>query len=898
MTAEPHPTNLPGQLTGFVGRQAEVAEVRALLDAARMVTLIGTGGVGKTRLAMEVAATQVALRPGGVRWVELATVTDPAQVGEAVAAAVQVLVEPRQGPARSLAAQLRDRGTLICLDNCEHVLDAVAELAGALLRSCPGTAVLATSREPLAVPGEVVWRVPSLSADEAKQLFVERGRQVRHEFTLDDAGAAATSVLCSRLDGIPLAIELAASWLRTLTPQQIEQGLDDRFGLLIRSPRGVAARQQTLAASIAWSHDLLDELDRAVFRRLAVFPAGFDLDAARAVCADGAAGPGDVLGSIGRLVDKSLVVADTRGGTSRYGLLETIREYAADRLRDAGEGDRTRDRHLDHFLAVATARPVQAGGLDSWRARVEREYDNLRAALEWGLAAPDPERGRRLAAELAWLWHLNRHGREGILFLHRAIDHAPTDRGHSDRTVLQARLLTGLALVADTASPLDLEYDVAQRALELATAHGDDGLRSQCLTLSAVGLFYTDFDASWELAVEAGEAAGVAGDRLFAAAPLALRGMIRHHQDRHDEARPLLEAALVDLRDLHRGIGSTTLAYLSEGALVCGRLAAARDLAEQALDLAQPLGDFLRVGIARSALAAAHTASGNLDAAHDALRPLLALVEPATETVFVPGLTLTLAQLHVARGDLDAALRGYESGVRQASGAPTYLAARLHTGHGEALRRAGRADDARRELDRAVELARGLGMPRVLADALEQQALLRGDLDLHHESLTIRVDHGLRTSWTDALDAIAPLLPDPNAARAIAACTVARAAMGHPRTVARQRDHDELVGRLQQGLGPEFATAWAAGSTLTLDDAVAYVRRNRGANRRATAGWASLTPTELSVLQLAAAGLNNPQIGARLFISRSTVKTHLAHIYAKLGVANRTELAALSRTAV
>ncbi|MEV1247848.1 LuxR C-terminal-related transcriptional regulator [Nonomuraea sp. NPDC050022] len=884
------PPDLPVQLATFVGRRSELAAVRALLDTGRLVTLTGTGGVGKTQLAARIAAAEVARRPDGVWWVELAAVSDQARLAELVAARLGVLVEPLQGPVRSMTAQLRGRRALLCLDNCEHVIDGAAELTAALLSSCPELSVLITSREPLAVPGEVVWRVPPLAPDEALRLFVERGRQVRQLFGLDQEGEAAARVLCSRLDGIPLAIELAAAWLGSLTPQQIERGLDDRFGLLVRSPRGVAARQQTLAASIAWSHDLLDEPDRAVFRRLAVFPSGFDLDAVRTVCAGGEVARDDVLASIGRLVDKSLVVAETRGGVARFLLLETIRDYAADRLREAGEVHLVRDRHLGHFLAFGAGGPERAADLDAWRARLEGEYDNLRAALEWGLAATDPDRGRRLAAELSWLWHLHRHGHEGIAFLRRAIDRVP-----ADRSLLQARLLTGLALVADTTSPLDMEYDVARQALELATAHGDESLRGQCLSLAAVGRFYTDFTAAWDLTVEAIRSADLAGDQLFKHSQLALQGMIRQLQDRHDEARPLLEAALDGLRHRHRGIASTTLAYLSSGALASGRPAEARRLAEQSLELAEPLGDYLRVGMARGALAAAHTASGDVSAALEAMRPLLLLMENAEAAVFVPGMGSALAQVLVAGGDLDGALRWFEHDVRQAEHvAPTYLAAQVHAGYAEALRRAGRYEDARGELDRAAAIAGELGMPRVLADVLQQQALLTGDPDLHHEALTIRVAHGLRTFWVDSLDAIAAWLAPPNAVRTLAASTTARAALEYPRRVAERREYDELLARLRQTLGEQFATAWAAGAELSLDDAVAYVRRSRGTRDRPAAGWDSLTPTELSVARLAATGLNNPQIGARLFMSRSTVKTHLSHIYAKLGVANRTELAGVA----
>ncbi len=282
------PNNLPLQLTSFVGRYDERAAVRGLLTGNRLVTIAGPGGGGKTRLAAQVAAELADRWPDGVWWAELAAVTDPAQVSDAVAEAAGVLAELAGGQLRSLTAQLRDKRALVCLDNCEHVLDGAADVADALLRSCPEVTVLATSREPLDLPGEVVWRVPGLAEDDAVALFAERAGAVRAGFAVDEATEPVVRSLCGRLDGVPLALELAAAWLRTLTPAQIEAGLDDRFGLLVRGPRGAAERQRSLAASIDWSHELLDEPDRRVFARLAVFAGGFSLDAARAVCADGA----------------------------------------------------------------------------------------------------------------------------------------------------------------------------------------------------------------------------------------------------------------------------------------------------------------------------------------------------------------------------------------------------------------------------------------------------------------------------------------------------------------------------------------------------------------------------------------------------------------------------------
>ncbi|HEX5881526.1 MAG TPA: LuxR C-terminal-related transcriptional regulator [Actinomycetota bacterium] len=894
---------LPVHLTSFVGRRAELAAVAALLRGRRLVTLTGVGGSGKTRLAARLAADQAERWPDGVWWVELEAVTDPAQVAEVAAATIGVLVEPVQGSLRSLAVQLRDRRMLVCLDNCEQVLEGAAEVAEALLRSGAKVTVLTTSREPLGVAGETVWQVPALSEDDALALFLERASLVRPGFTLDASGEAAVRTMCRRLDGIPLALELAVAWLRTLTPRQIVAGLDDRFALLVRGPRGAVPRHQTLAASIEWSHALLAETDRIVLRRLAVFAGGFGLEAARAVAVGGAVARDDVLDALARLVDKSLVVAEERDGEARYRLLETIRQYAADRLGEAGEAAATRDRHLAWFLAFAEAiEPELRRDLAAWRTRLEREHDNLRAALDWGLAAPDPERGRRLAAGLPWLWHLHRHGREGLEYLRRAIERAP-----DDRSTLQARLLTGIALVADTASPLGLEFDAAQRALAIATEQGDERLRALCLTLSAVGRFYTDFEAAWALTVDALGAAEAAGDSFVADAARALQGIILHLRDRHQEAEPLLESAAQGLLRRHPGIAATVLAFQAGGALCTGRVDLARDLAERAVGVAEPLGDYLRVGSTRSALAIVHGLAGDVDGGLRLMRPVVRLLEDAGTDVFVPGMARAMGLLQLWRDDPEAAASWFGREARSTDrGTETWLVAQSLPGLGAALLTLGRLDQARDVLDRAVAVARRLDMPCVLADALEQQGHLAAAaddadraIDLHHQALAVRVERGLRTFSVDSLEALATLAaraePAPEAVRFLAASDQARASMGYPRDPARRRANQATVAGLRAALGDrQFGQAWAEGAGLTLDQAVTYVRRSRGARRRPATGWASLTPTELDVVRLVVDGLSNPEIGSHLFMSRGTVKTHLSHVYAKLGVANRTELATLA----
>jgi predicted ATPase/ATP/maltotriose-dependent transcriptional regulator MalT len=894
------PGNLPVQLTGFVGRRAEREGVGDLVADRRLVTLIGVGGAGKTRLAAQVAADQAERWPDGVWWVELGSVGDAAEVAEAVASAVGVLVEPVRGPLGSVTVALADRRALVCLDNCEHVLEGAAEVAAALLGFCPEATVLATSREPLGVPGEVVWQVPPLAEADALALFMERAAAVRPGFTLDASSEAAVRAMCARLDGIPLALELAAAWLRALTPQQIEAGLDDRFALLVRGPRGAAPRQQTLAASIDWSHALLEETDRVVFRRLAVFPGGFGLEAARAVAAAGPVGRDAVLEPLGRLVDKSLVVAEQRGHEARYRLLETIREFAAGRLEEAGEVAATRDRHLAHMLAFAEGIEPELGrDLDAWRARLELEHANLRAALDWALAAPDPEPGRRLAAALPWLWHLHGQGPEGLEFLRRAVRRAPEDRSR-----LQARLLTGIALVADTASPFGLEFDAAQRALEIATERGDQPLRALSLTLSAVGRFFTDFGAAWALTVEALEVAEATRDAFVVDAARALQGIILHLQDRHEAAEPLLSSAVEGLLRRHRGIAATTLGFQASGAAYTGDLGRARRLASQAVEVAEPLGDYHRVGSTRGVLALVSGLGGDLHGGLACMRPVLRLVEGAENEVFVPGMARTMGALELWRGHPEAAARWFEREARSTDrGAETWLAAQAMPGLGAALAGTGDLDRAREVLERAVAVARRLGMPRVVAEALERQAdLAEGDgdpdraVDLHHEALAERAAHGLRTFYVDSLDALAILAgraePAAEPVRVLAASDRAREAMAYPRDPARRPAQEAAVAGLRAALGERaFAEAWAEGARLTLEEAVAYVRRARGSRGRPSTGWDSLTPTELEVVRLVVDGLSNPDIGRRLFMSRGTVKAHLSHVFAKLGVANRTELA-------
>src|SRR6201999_3641876 len=346
--------HLPVQLTSFVGRDGDIAQVRDLVAENRLVTLTGAGGVGKTRLAIQIAGEIANDFPDGIWYVDLAPITDPDLVPITTARTLGLPDQPGRSTMDTLTRFVADRHMLVVLDNCEHLLDASAELVVALLGAAAGLTLLATSREPIGVAGELSWRVPSLPlADKAVELFTDRARRARADFEINDDNLGTVSEICRRLDGVPLAIELAAARVRALSLTEILDSLHDRFRLLTGGARTAVRRQQTLRASVDWSHALLTEPERVLFRRLAAFAGGFDLDAAQAVGADSEVERYQLVDQLSLLVDKSLVVADDSGGRTRYRLLETVRQYALEKLDESGEADAIRDRHRDHYTAKA-----------------------------------------------------------------------------------------------------------------------------------------------------------------------------------------------------------------------------------------------------------------------------------------------------------------------------------------------------------------------------------------------------------------------------------------------------------------------------------------------------------------------------------------------------------------
>ena len=376
---------LPVQLTSFVGRDEQLTQVRELLTQNRLVTLTGAGGAGKTRLAVQIAGQLSSEFGDGIWYVDLAPITDPELVPITAARAFGLPDQAGRSTMDTLTRFAADRQMLVVLDNCEHLLDASAALVNALLGAAAGLTLLTTSREPIGVAGEVSWRVPSLSlADEAIELFTDRARHARPEFVVTDDNAAVVAEICTRLDGLPLAIELAAARVRALSLTEILESLHDRFRLLTGGARTAVRRQQTLRASVDWSHALLTEPERVLFRRLAAFLGGFDVDAAQTVAGGGDVQRYQVLDQLSLLVDKSLVVADDSRGRTRYRLLETVRQYALEKLGESGEADVVRSRHRDYYTALAAAVDAPAGtDYEQHIERAEIEIDNLRAAFAW-----------------------------------------------------------------------------------------------------------------------------------------------------------------------------------------------------------------------------------------------------------------------------------------------------------------------------------------------------------------------------------------------------------------------------------------------------------------------------------------------------------------------------------
>ena len=599
---ESTPNNLSQQLTSFIGRESELAEIRNLLATTRLLTLHGAGGIGKTRLSLQTAADLLDEFEDGVWFVDLAPLLDARLVAPALASVLALRDEAGSSVQQILARHVSSRQLLIVLDNCEHVVQACAELARELLRASAGLKILATSREPLHIAGETTYPVPTLALPvahgdavpdwtqfAAMRLFVERAAAVQPAFRLTEENTAAIADICRRLDGIPLAIELAAARVRSLPVDRISERLADRFRLLTVGDRTALPRQQTLRTLIDWSWDLITAAERMLLRRLAVFAGGWTLEAAEAVGAGGELDPADILDVLSQLVEKSLVTIEAEGG--RYGLLQTVREYALERLVKSGEESATRSRHLAHFLAFAEgARPRLIGpDQGAWLAKVDRERENLLGAHAWcDHAEAGAELGLRLAGAVKLYW-FNR----GLLGLgYRITLEALARPGAQQRNFVRCRGLTDAGQFGFFMGRYGEVLGLLEESLAIARELGD---RARIVgVLQPLGMAYLGAGNLGAARLHLEQAVGLAqelGDKRELAGALNALAQLNRAENALDLAAPLYQSVVALARELGDresiAIGLLNLAMVSIGS---GAAASARTMLSEVLAITAEIG--------------------------------------------------------------------------------------------------------------------------------------------------------------------------------------------------------------------------------------------------------------------------------------------------------------------
>ena len=601
--------NLPAPRTSFVGREREMVELKRSLSMTRLLTLTGAGGSGKTRLAVKIARDLISVYPDGVWLVELAALSEVDLVAQKVAGALKVSDRPKELLIDTLVDALGDKGLLLVVDNCEHIVKAAAQLVDVLLDSCPRLRVLATSREPLGLEGEIIWQVAPLSLPtttdggldggftaeslmrcEAVRLFVERARLRLPDFELTQENAQAVARMCQKLDGIPLAIELATARMGALTVEQVAQRLEASLDVLKGISRSAEPRQQTLSATLDWSYNLLSEAEQALFRMLSVFAGGWTLEAAEAVCSAGGIGQEDVLDLLSGLVDKSLVVARTSTGRAvRYRMLEPIRQYARMKLEESGETEAIRRQHAEYLVVLAEEEPEAFKGSrqPEWTRRLEEEHDNLRAALSWSLESGEVKLGLRLAGAAQPFWARRGHYDEGRRWLEAML--AMDGRVPA---AVRANALRGVGWLALWQADIDGAASAAEKGLRLSSQTGNEGVAIDLrILLGFTATYLADYEQATELFEESLKLSQESGDGWGIAASLLHLGNVSGDQGHHKQAMMFYEESL----DLCRKLGyavllADTLTNLGYESLLEGEHERATALNEEAAALYREQG--------------------------------------------------------------------------------------------------------------------------------------------------------------------------------------------------------------------------------------------------------------------------------------------------------------------
>ncbi len=740
--------NLPSLRTPLIGREVQLDRLGQQVGATPLITLTGPGGVGKTTLALALGRGLADTFEGGVWFVPLAPLDDPRRVPDAVASVLPV-ADPDKGSALQLVcAWLGPRAALLVIDNCEHVADASATFVDELLRSGgEHLRIVATSREALGVSGEWQVPVPPLEAPDAARLFVDRATRVAPdvELAVDDPDVRR---VCDRLDGIPLAIELAAARVKTLSPGQIATRLDDRFRLLTVAPRTAEARHQTLRATVDWSHELLGQRQQALFRRLAVFRGGWTLPAAETVC--DLEGSGEVLDLLGELVDRSMVVT-ARG---RFRMLETLRAYAVEHLQRSGEHDDVTRRHAEFFTAFAEEAEPQLRGPTQrvWLSRLQEEDANLRAAMTWASERRDtsPDVALRVGGALGWYWYVGRQT-DGITYLRTTLD-APTDASDLAR----ARALLALSLVVRPVGcivhPSDEGFRTAETAAGLFQAAGDPvGAATAELLAGVEGVAEPDPTASLLRVEQARTALRGHGDAWGVALADFIEMEIRLHHGGVDDALALGRRAEQAFDQLDDDWGrSAVMLHLGFGLRVAGRLEAAEEILARAVELSRDGELPNNLARAASELAEAALDRGDPDAARPWLDECERTARDLGNDTLLSMAHLGRAGMHRLRGDTGLAAEHYRRALAYARGSEFVKGlARAHAGLAATHLDDHATGEARAELDDAVTLARRLADAGIAASILEQRARTasqHGDERerdrLLRDAQQLRVEHG------------------------------------------------------------------------------------------------------------------------------------------------------------
>lgn len=621
--------NLPTQVTSFVGREREKADVLALLSRSRLLTLTGMGGTGKTRLSLEVAAEALDGYPDGVWSVDLAPLADPALVPQAIASVLGVREQPGRPLSATLEDHLRPKRLLMLLDNCEHLIEACGRMADAILRTCPHVRILATSRQPLGIAGETTWRVPALSlpdpaadataaavvAAEAVRLFVDRARASDPGFRLTDENARAVCDICQRVDGIPLALELAAARIRALSPADIASRLEQRFAILTGGSRAALPRQRTLRALVDWSYELLDPDERTLFDRLSVFAGGWDLEATEAVCSGDPLERFAILDLLSQLVDKSLVIAEAGpGGSMGYRMLETLREYGRERLALADEAGAVRRRHAEFFVALAerAERELTGARQVEWLQRLERAHDDLRTALKWAIDGTEAAIGWRLGGALYRFWSRRGYFSEGRTRLEAVLSMAPSTMTAEEQGA-RAKALHGAATLAVQQGDHATARTLFEQSLAIKRELGDrSGMAATLNNLGVVARYQGDHASGRALHEESLALYRELGDKWAIANVLNNLGTVARDVDDLDAARRQLEESLALRRELADLWGiANTLENLGHIALDQGDHAMARSRYIESLTIAQQLGEKRAMAFLLEDFGALAAAEGN-----------------------------------------------------------------------------------------------------------------------------------------------------------------------------------------------------------------------------------------------------------------------------------------------